>query len=81
MLIGEGKYNLDALKEVKVTESFLGLDMNYCQNVEPIQECEGRHYKNSLLQHCGCLPLRIAIYKNVSIRGKNIQMITKICIV
>ena len=27
-LIGEGEYNLNALKEIKVTESYLGLDQD-----------------------------------------------------
>ena len=28
ILIGEGKYNINHLKEIKVTEDYLGLDQN-----------------------------------------------------
>ena len=39
-LVGEGKYNLNAVKEIKVTDSYLGLDMKDkgCQNEEPQEE-------------------------------------------
>ena len=62
-LVGEGKYNLNAIKEVKVTESYLGLDMDIkeCQNYEAPEECRTQHYIDSLLEKCGCLPLNMAI--------------------
>ena len=64
---GEGKYNIDALKEIKVTESYLGMDIKSrgCQNEEPQEECKTRHLTETFLQQCGCLPLRIATSKNV----------------
>ena len=66
-MIGEGKYNLDALKEIRVTESYLGMDMGIrkCQNEEPLENCTTRTYMDSFLQQCGCLPLRLASFKNV----------------
>ena len=66
-LIGEGKYNLNIMKDIKVTDSYLGLDMKHrgCQNEEPLDNCTTRHYIDTLLQQCGCLPLRIATFKNV----------------
>ena len=65
-LIGEGKYNLNAVKEIKVTESFLGLTkkIRECQNEEEIYECTTRYYKKTLLNHCGCLPLSLQIAKS-----------------
>ena len=62
-LVGEGKYNLNAITEVKVTESYLGLDMDIkeCQNEEAIEECKTQHYIDSLLEKCGCLPLNMAL--------------------
>ena len=62
-LVGEGKYNLNAIKEVKVTESYLGLDMDIkeCQNDEALDECRTRHYVDSILDKCGCLPLKMVI--------------------
>ena len=60
---GDGSYNLNVLKEVKVTESFnnLGEDVKKCQNVETYDECTTRHYMKKLRQKCGCLPLAIGL--------------------
>ena len=62
-LIGEGEYNLDALKEIKVTDSYLGLDENVrgCQNKESLDNCKTKHYIETLLQKCGCLPFSIIL--------------------
>ena len=61
MLIGEGQYNLDDLKEINVTESYLGMDQDVkaCQNKEPFYNCTTRKYINEILMKCGCLPLNI----------------------
>ena len=66
-LIGEGKYKLDAVKEITVTESFLEMDLDVrkCQNEEPMEECTTRHYINDLLQQCDCLPLSISTSNKV----------------
>ena len=66
-LIGEGKYNLDALKEIRVTQSYLRMDMDIkkCQNEEPLENCTTRTYMESFLQQCGCLPLQLSSFKNV----------------
>ena len=75
-MVGEGKYNLDAVKEIKVTESFLGMDMKYkqCQIQESFEKCETRHYIDTVLHECGCLPLSISITKNVILR-ENVSII------
>ena len=64
---GEGKYNLNAIKEIKVTDSFLGLDMEDkgCQNEEPIENCTTRNYIETLLHQCSCLPLKLTEAQNV----------------
>ena len=61
MLIGEGEYNINNLKELNVTESFFGLDANVkkCQNVESIYSCTTRQYINTILEQCGCLPINM----------------------
>ena len=66
-LSGEGKYNLNAIKEIKVTDSFLGLDMadKECQNEEPIQNCTTRQYIDTVLDHCGCFPLKLTTAEHV----------------
>ena len=63
-LFGEGQFNLHSMKEVSVTESFLGLnqDSRQCQNIETYDNCNTRHYLEKLRQECGCLPLSL---KNV----------------
>ena len=52
-LIGEGEYNLNALKEIKVTDSYLGMrmdqDIKDCQNKEPFFNCTTRKYINTFL--------------------------------
>ena len=61
-LIGEGEYNMNTMKEIKVTDSYLGLDQDLkkCQNEEPYFNCTTRHYHDAVLKQCGCLPLHIA---------------------
>ena len=60
-LVGEGKYNLDAVKEIKVTDSFLGMDMEDkgCQIEESLENCTTRNHIETLLHQCGCLPFRL----------------------
>ena len=67
-LIGEGEYNLDALKEIKVTDSYLGLDQDVrgCQNEESLNNCKTKHYLKTLLEKCDCLPFNIRLSEKVS---------------
>ena len=60
-LIGEGQYNLNVMKEIKITDSYLGLtqDITECQNIEPFQNCTTRHYVDTYTKKCGCLPFRM----------------------
>ena len=66
-LIGEGEYNLNVLKEVKATESYLGLDLSIrgCQNEEPHDNCTTRQYRNTILGQCGCLPFNMRLSNEV----------------
>ena len=52
---------MDVLKEIKVTNSYLGLDQDVrdCQHEEPYDNCTTKHYLDSLLEVCGCLPLTV----------------------
>ena len=67
MLIGEGEYNLDDLQEVKVTDSFLGLDRAVitCQNEQPFANCTTEHYLKSLVDECRCIPMSLGLLKKV----------------
>ena len=68
-LIGEGQYNLNDLKEIKVTDSYLGLDHDVrgCQQTnEPVLNCKTRKYMRSLLKKCYCLPFNMRnLHQNV----------------
>ena len=66
-LIGEGEYNLNAVKEIKVTESSLGLGeaVLECQDTEDVHDCTTRHYIDAFMASCGCLPFNIWTSKNV----------------
>ena len=59
--MGEGEYNLNDLKEIMVTESYLGLDQEErgCQNEETLDNCTSRQYYDTILEKCGCLPLNM----------------------
>ena len=65
--VGEGEYNLNDLKEIIVTDSYLGMDENVrgCQNVEPLNNCTTRLYMDTLLRDCGCLPFNIRLSDKV----------------
>ena len=59
-LIAEGEYNLDALTEITITDDFLGLSMEDKEcDMEPYHDCTTRHYRDTVLEECGCLPLNI----------------------
>ena len=66
-LIGEGEYNLNILNEIKITESYMGLDQNFrkCQNKESFDSCTTKEYHDSVLDHCGCLPFNIRLSNKV----------------
>ena len=65
--IGEGQYNLNVLKEIVVTDDFLGLaqDDRKCQNEEPLTNCTTRQYLDTLLGECGCFPVNIGLLQKV----------------
>ena len=57
----EKEYNLNVVKEVKVTEAFLGLgkDVIKCQNDETYDDCRSRQYYDAIKSVCQCLPFNI----------------------
>ena len=66
-LRGDGQYNLNALKEVRITESYLGMDQDItgCQNEESYLECTTRNYLDTLMKTCECLPAKINLSNEV----------------
>ena len=65
-LIGEGQYNLNALKEIVVTDSYIGMDQD-CQDDEHFVNCTTRQYLKTVLKECECLPFNIRLSKEVGI--------------
>ena len=55
------------MKEVSVTESFMGLDKDTrkCQNIETYDECKTRLNIEHLRKECGCLPLSLRLSEEV----------------
>ena len=66
-MVGEGEYNLNALREIRVTKSFLEMQDKDrgCQIVETIQDCSTRHYIDSLTKECSCIPLSHQLFEKV----------------
>ena len=60
-LVGPGEYNINVLKQVEVSESYLGLPYHVtgCQSKESLYNCTTKKYKEVYLQQCGCLPFTI----------------------
>ena len=73
-MIGEGEYNLNNLKEIEVTDSYLGLDQDVrgCQNDEPLHNCTTRQYLDTLLKECGCTPFTIRLSDGQAISNESI---------
>ena len=63
----EAEYNMDTLKEIRVTNSYLGLDQNVrgCQNDEPLFNCTTRHLIENMVKQCNCLPFNLKLAHNI----------------
>ena len=73
-LSGEGEYNLNSLKEIAVTDSFLELDSDVikCQNYNKegtYDSCKTSHFMEQMMLKCGCLPYGIM---NSTINNKKV---------
>ena len=60
------EYNLNVIKEVRVTDSFqsMGKDIKGCQE-ESYDECTTRKYMNTLMNKCQCLPFHLRLSNKV----------------
>ncbi len=67
-LFGEGQYNLNNIKEISVTDSFMELDKDFrkCQNVETYDSCQTRLYIENLRLKCGCIPFSLKVSAKVN---------------
>ena len=69
LLLGK-QYNLNNVKEISVTDEFLGLDRDVidCQNDEDYEDCKTRAYLDTLLEECKCLPFGISKNDEVTLK-------------
>ena len=75
-LAGEGEYNLNILKEIIVTDSFLELEneIKNCQSYYSkgsYDNCTTRYFVEQISINCGCLPYAIsnATFNNEKVCG------------
>ena len=61
ILSDEGNYALSAVKEIEVTDDFLGLKLSKrkCQNDEKYEDCTTRKYLQKIQSHCQCIPYQL----------------------
>ena len=59
------KYNLNAVKEIKVTDDFLARADKGC-GIEPRENCTTRNYLEKVVNKCGCLPLSMSLGNKVN---------------
>ena len=64
VLQGEGKYGLSAIKDIEVTDQFLGLGetVTFCQTEEYRVDCLSRVYREKVLSQCKCSPFEMRSY-------------------
>ena len=57
------EYNLNALNEIRTTDSFLSMnkDLRKCQGLETFDECLDRNFLSNLQEACKCLPLSLSL--------------------
>ena len=65
----ENRYNLNVLKEITVSNSFLSIkkDVRKCQDVETFNECVTTKFLHDLKSKCKCLPLDLRLNMKVNI--------------
>ena len=66
-IVFENEYNLNVVKEISATDSFLSMDrdVSKCQDDETWDECVTRKYINDLKDKCKCLPTSLNLMDEV----------------
>ena len=67
-LVGEGDFNMNVVKEVLATDSFLNMDIESrgCQNGEAFTTCATGNFIDSLISNCQCLPFHLRMSNEVN---------------
>ena len=73
---GSGNYRLTSVKEIKVTEEFMSLDLKTknCQNETTLQDCQQAKYIKNLTLKCQCIPYNLRNY------SATYQGVNRICL-
>ena len=81
ILDGEGHYALTDIKDIRVTEDFVGLGekITKCQTKEFRTDCVSRKHREQVLQSCKCSPVNMRSYYGSSVgqRVGNIYVIIR----
>ena len=67
-LKGKGSYIITDVKEFKVTDAFLGLDLETigCQNQETFEDCTTKYYFTTIKNNCNCVPFGLRNYSSTN---------------
>ena len=70
VLLGEGHYVLSSIKQITVTEEFVGLGekVTRCQTEEYRVDCLSRRFRDSLLASCKCSPWNLRSHLGSSLQ-------------
>ena len=60
----EKEYNLNNIKEIRVTEELITKNVTNCNYEESFDDCRTRKLIASLYQECACLPYSISAVEN-----------------
>ena len=58
---------MTAVKDIKVTEDFIGLsdDAKKCQSEETFKECSTRQYLHAVESQCNCIPYALKYFSSI----------------
>ena len=70
VLQGEGHYSLSEIKDIEVTEEFVGLGekVTHCQTEEYRVDCLSSKYREKVLSQCQCSPLSLRSHYGDEVR-------------
>ena len=65
------EYNLNVIKEITATSSFLSMERNVrkCQNNVSFDVCVTSKYIDNLIKKCNCLPFNLRLTEKVFLSG------------
>ena len=67
------KYNLNDIKDIIATESFLALENKGC-SIESYESCTTRKYTDQIIEKCRCLPARIRTNNLTQVRNRYVEI-------